>query len=130
MRKEKLNKAQIDKLSFERRTLIKSILKYNINIYNENSLENNLERILPVKFITGGLGVGEAFIINIIYKGKNVEPELINVALRDDYFIIAYDVFTDGDEEDEVHFLYSAKDFSFKEVRYFKEADELEGVWT
>lgn len=125
MKKEKLSKAQIDQLSFSKKTLIKSILKYNINIYNENSLGKNLEFIIPA--LLGGKQ--EDFIYSKIYKGKNVEPELINVALRDDHFIMAYNVFTD-DEDDEVHFLYDAKDFSFQEILYYEEADKLEGIWT
>ena len=124
MDKIKLSKAQIDQLSFGKRTLIKGVLKYNVNVYDENSLQQNIDYIFPA-FLGSNQ---EDFIYSKIYKGKNVEIELINVAFRGDYFIMAYNIYTDR-EDDEVHFLYDARDFSFIEVRYFEGADELEGVW-
>jgi hypothetical protein len=125
MKKVKLSDAQIDQLSFDKKTLIKGILSNNVNIYNDDSLQDKLKFIMPNKLE----GRQEDFIFSMIYKGKNIEPDFINIALREPFVILAYSVFTDRDEEDEVHFLYNVKDFSFHEVRYYKESDELEGIW-
>ena len=125
MNKTKLSDAQIDQLSFNKKSLIRGVLKHGVNVYNEKSLKQNIDYIFPV-FLGSKQ---EDFIYSKIYKGKNIEIELINVAFRGDYFIMAYNIFTDKDEDDEVHFLYDAKDFSFQEVLYYEEADKLKGIW-
>ena len=121
---KKISDEQRDALSFSKRLLIRGILKHNVNIYSGNSLQDGLQFIIP----SGLWSKQEDFIFSKIYQGRNIEPEILNTVIIEDYFIMAYTVYTEEDD-DEVHFLYNAKDFSLEEVKFYRESDILEEVW-
>ena len=123
MTEEKLSKAQRDVLSLNKRVLIRGVLKHSVNIYDEDSLQDGLEFIIPSSLWSKQ----EDFIYSNIYGGKNIDIEPLNAAVYN-YFIMAHTVYTE-DEDDEVHFYYSAKDFSLVKVLYYRESDILERVW-
>ena len=121
---KRINSVQRDALSFNKRLLIKGILKYNVNIYSENSIQENYEHIIPDVLWSKQ----EKFIFSKIYQDENIDIEPLNVGIIGDSLIIAYTIYT-KEEDDEIHFYYNSKDFSFEKILYFKESDTLEEVW-
>ncbi|MFW6047349.1 MAG: hypothetical protein ACOCP4_06165 [Candidatus Woesearchaeota archaeon] len=123
MTEEKLSEAQKDVLSLNRRLLIRGVLKHSVNVYDDDSLQDKWEFIIP----SGMWSKQEDFIHNDIYGGKIIDVEPLKIVSHD-YFIMAHTVYTE-DETDEVHFCYGAKDFSLVKVLYYRESDILERIW-
>ncbi|MFW6029770.1 MAG: hypothetical protein ACOCRO_05895 [Halanaerobiales bacterium] len=123
MAEEKLSKVQRDVLSLNKRVLVRGVLKHSVNVYDEDSLQDGLEFIIPSDLWSNQ----EDFIYSNIYRGKNIGIEPLNTTIYK-YFIMVYTVYTE-DEDDEVYFYYSTKDFSLVKILYFKESDTLETIW-
>ena len=121
-----LTNKQKSELSFDKRMIIKLVIKHGINVLDENSLKYNLDFI-----ISTSLGSAQKhFIYKEIYKSKDVDLKLQTSFILDNYFVVVYVVEIDDADNDEIHFIYSAKNFDFKRIEYYTNTENLEKVWT
>ena len=123
--KEKLTNKQRNELSFNKRVIIKLVMKHNMNVLDEDVLKYNLDFIIPVS-----LGRSQKhFIYKKIYEDKDVDLTLQTSFLLDKHFVIVYTISIEDADDDEVHFIYDAKNFDFQKIEYYTNTENLEKVW-